>query len=220
MNTKKLNSLPLREKKYAKTKIALLNALLDELDKKALASIKIKELAFLAEVSEPTFFNYFESKQHILVYFIQIWAVEMNGIALQSEAKHNSYMEIVKDIFHQTAEQIAKHPQIMLEIIAFHAQKITLTPHTITSAEKWLFFPTIDEVETLDGKGLESILPPLISKMIDAKELPKTTDPQHLFLTLSSLFFGTALLVLKESPQAYPMLLDEQINQLFKGLLC
>jgi len=194
--------------------------LLNKLDKKSLASIKIKELASLAEVSEATFFNYFESKQHILVYFIQMWAVEMNGIALQSKAKQSTYIEIVKDIFHQTANQIAKHPQIMLEIIAFQAQGTTLKPHKITSAEKWLFFPTIDKVETLDDKGLESILPPLIYKMIDTKELPITTDPQHLFLALSSLFFGTALLLLKESPQAYPTLLDKQINQLFKGLLC
>jgi len=220
LNQIKLNSLPQREKKYAKTKIALLNALLDELDSKELSFIKIKELAFLAEVSEPTFFNYFDSKLHMLVYFIQMWSIEMNAIALKSEEKHSSYIEIIKDIFTQTAQETAQHPQIMLEIISFHAQGMKLKPHSITSAEKWLFFPEIDEVENIEGMGLESILPPLIAKAIDANELDASIKGQQLFLTLSSLFFGTALLLLKDSAEAYPLALEEQLNQLFKGLSC
>ena len=220
LNYIKLDLLPQREKKYAKTKIALLNALLDELDSKELSLIKIKELANLAEVSEPTFFNYFDSKLHMLVYFIQLWSVEMNAIALKSEEKHSSYVEIIKDIFRQTAQEISEHPQIMLEIIAFHAQGVELKPHKITSAEKWLFFPEIDEVETIEGMGLESILPPLIAKAINSKELPTSTNAEQLFLTLSSLFFGTALLLLKDSAEAYPVALEAQLNQLFKGLSC
>jgi len=220
MNKKKLNNLPQREKKYAKTKIALLNALLDELESKELSIIKIKELANLAEVSEPTFFNYFDSKLHMLVYFIQLWSVEMNAIAIKSEARHGSYIEIIKDIFAQTAKEISQHPQIMLEIISFHAKGAKLKPHALTSAEKWLFFPDIDDVENIEGMGLESILPPLITKAIEAKELSVKTNQEQLFLTLSSLFFGSALLLLKDSPQAYPFVLKNQLNQLFKGLTC
>jgi AcrR family transcriptional regulator len=220
MNKKKLNTLPQREKKYAKTKIALLNALLDELDSKELSAIKIKDLAALAEVSEPTFFNYFDSKLHMLVYFIQMWSVEMNAIALTSAAEHTSYIETIKDIFRQTAKAITKHPQIMLEIIAFHAQGAKPIPHKITSAEKWLFFPDIDEVENIEGMGLESILPPLIKKAKDTQELDTSTNEEQLFLTLSSLFFGTSLLLLKDAPKAYPLALETQLSQLFKGLSC
>lgn len=220
MNNKKLNNLPQREKKYAKTKIALLNALLDELESKELSIIKIKELANLAEVSEPTFFNYFDSKLHMLVYFIQLWSVEMNAIAIKSEARHGSYIEIIKDIFAQTAKEISQHPQIMLEIISFHAKRVELKPHALTSAEKWLFFPDIDEVENIEGMGLESILPPLITKAIEAKELSVKTNQEQLFLTLSSLFFGSALLLLKDSPQAYPFVLENQLNQLFTFIEC
>ena len=42
-NTEKLNNRPQREKKYAKTKIALLNALLNELESRQLDEIKIKD---------------------------------------------------------------------------------------------------------------------------------------------------------------------------------
>jgi AcrR family transcriptional regulator len=219
-NINKFNNLPQRQKKYAKTKIALLNVLLNELEKKSISEIMIKDLVKYAEVSEPTFFNYFDSKLDMLVYFIQLWSIEMNALAQRSELESNSYVKTIKDIFKQSSVQIIKNPQLMLEIIAFQTQGLKTNPHSITKAEKWLFFPEITEVENIEGMGLESILPPLITKAIQSKELDKSTNAQLLFLTLSSLFFGTALLVLKDSPQAYPSLLEEQLNQLFKGLSC
>lgn len=219
-NIHKFNDLPQRQKKYAKTKIALLDALLTELEKKSLAEIMIKELTHIAEVSEPTFFNYFDSKNHMLVYFIQLWSIEMNALAQSSELKSNSYVSTIKEIFKQTSLQITQHPQIMLEIIAFQAQGLKVKPHTITVAEKWIFFPEIEEVEGIEGMGLESILPPLIAKAIQAGELENSTDAELLFLTLSSLFFGTALLILKKSAKDYPTYLEAQLNQLFKGLSC
>jgi len=218
INKEKLNALSQRERKYAKTKIALINALLDELESKPLSTIKIKDLAFMAEVSEPTFFNYFDSKQHMLVYFIQLWSVEMNALVQKCERRDNSYIEIIKDIYRETSQEIVKHPQIMLEIIAFQSQGLELKPHVVTSAEKWLFFPEIEGIEKIEGMGLESILPPLILKAVEAKELKEDIDTELLFLTLSSLFFGTALLVLKESASDFPILLESQLTQLFKGL--
>ena len=85
---------------------------------------------------------------------------------------------------------------------------------------EWLFFPETAEVENIEGMGLESILPPLITKAIQTGELDKSTDAELLFLTLSSLFFGTALLILKKSTKDYPTYLEAQLNQLFKGLSC
>lgn len=219
-NINKFNDLPQRQKKYAKTKISLLNALISELEKKSLSEIMIKELTKSAEVSEPTFFNYFDSKLDMLVYFIQLWSIEMNALARSSELKCTSYVTTIKEIFNQTSQYITKHPQLMLEIIAFQAQGLKPKPHTVTVAEKWLFFPDIEEVDTIEGMGLESILPPLITKAIQAEELNKSTDIELVFLNLSSLFFGTALLILKKSPEAYPMYLEAQLNQLFKGLSC
>lgn len=82
----------------------------------------IKDLADLAEVSEPTFFNYFDSKLDMLVYFIQLWSIEMNSFAQSSELKCNSYIATIKDIFHKSSLQITSNPQLILEIIAFQAQ--------------------------------------------------------------------------------------------------
>lgn len=211
-NQHKFTALPQRQKKYAKTKTALLNALLEELDNKPLAEVVIRELCNTAEVSEPTFFNYFDSKHHMLVYFIQLWSIEMNALAVECEAANTSYTETIKSIFIKTAEQIIEHPRVMLEVIAFQAQSPQLNPHTISEGEKWLFFDAVEGVEDLEGMGLESILPPLIYKAVTAGELDKNCDQEILFLTLSALFMGTSLLVLQHDPKLLPGAFAAQLD--------
>jgi hypothetical protein len=67
---------PLRQRKYARTKLALMNAALERLKDKSLEEISVRELCEEAEVSEATFFNYFPSKTDLLVYFVQLWTIE------------------------------------------------------------------------------------------------------------------------------------------------
>jgi len=214
-NEQKLNTLPQRQKKYAKTKIALLNALLEALYTKPLVDVSIKALCKTAEVSEPTFFNYFDSKQHMLVYFIQLWSIEMNALASTCEAANNTYIGTIKNIFIETAKKISNHPHLMQEVIAFQALNCQLNPHDISNGERWLFFNKIEDVEKLEGMGLESILLPLISKSISKGELHKDCDQDLLFLTLSSLFMGSSLLVLQRDPQLLPSTLAAQLDLIF-----
>ncbi len=214
-NKQKFDALPQRQKKYAKTKTALLNALLEELSSKPLTDVAIKALCKTAEVSEPTFFNYFDSKQHMLVYFIQLWSVEMNALAKTCEATNTSYTETIKHIFVKTAQQISAHPRIMQEVLAFQALNTQLHPHNISDGEKWIFFSNITDVENLEGMGLDSILPPLISKAVSAGELDQPIDQELFFLTLSSLFMGTSLLVLQRDPQFLPDAFAAQLDYIF-----
>lgn len=217
-NLEKFNHLPQRQKKYAKTKTALLHALLKALETQKLSEIKIKSLVQKAEVSEPTFFNYFESKSDMLVYAIQMWSIEMNALAIACEKEATSYKVTIKNILRNTAEQIAAHPQIMREILSFQAQQNSCKVHEISDAEKWCFFPDIEGVEAIEGRGLESILPPLIEKMIAHNEIEPAIDPQLLFLMLASLFFGTSLLMLQKSPEHLPVSLEAQLDLLFEKI--
>ncbi len=217
-NIDKFNHLPQRQKKFARTKIALLNALLEALETQPLSEVTIKSLCDKAEISEPTFFNYFESKQHMLLYFVQIWSIEMNALARRCQQESNSPIGAIKAIFLGTARDVADHPRVMLEIIAFQTRPPNLPPHTISDAEKWLFFPDIDDVESLASEGLESILPPLIRQAVSIGELPENTDEPLLFLLLSSLFFGTPLLLLNDQPEKLPQLLELELNLILDKL--
>lgn len=217
-NREKFNALPQRQKKFARTKIALLNALLDALDTREFSSITIKELTQQAEVSEPTFFNYFDSKQDMLVYIIQMWTIQMQDLARKCQAESHSFLETIKAIFVESGKEISEHPQILLEVIAFQASRTTAKAYEISAAEKWLFFEEIEGVEALEGIGLESIFPVLIAQAKAAGELDASVDEGLLFLTLSSLFFGTSLLVLKQDAKRLPALFEAELDLIFNRL--
>lgn len=70
-------SITLREKKFARTKLALMRAAVARLRVKSFNDVTVKELCEEAQVSEATFFNYFPKKDDVLRYFIQIWMVEV-----------------------------------------------------------------------------------------------------------------------------------------------
>lgn len=154
----------------------------------------------------------------MLVYFVQLWSVEMNALAADCEAANQRYTDTIKDIFIKTAEQIVKHPRLMLEVIAFQAQTTEMNPHTITDGERWLFFDSIQNVENLESMGLESILPPLINKAVINGELKENCDQEILFLTLSSVFMGTSLLVLQQDPNSLPKVFSVELKMIFQGV--
>ena len=70
-----MKELPLRERKYASTKAALLSAVLARLNDQTLESISVKEVCREVQVSETTFFNYFASKQAVIFYLVHIWSI-------------------------------------------------------------------------------------------------------------------------------------------------
>ena len=212
-NIQKFQQLRQREKKRAQTKVALLNALLRRLDERDLTSIKIKDLARDAGVSEPTFFNYFVSKEHILEYFIEVWSVEVSLIAKNFAS--DDPVQAIQTLFVKSAEAIAAHPQVMLEIIAHRTRSLGLPKHTLSDAEKWLLFPNEEGVEKIEGGGINAVLPPLIEQAVTQGAL--TCEGRKLFLHLSALFFGAALLVLPQTPSAYPGALQALVEETLKG---
>ena len=73
---KKLD-FPLRERKYAQTKIALATAVIDRLKEKRLNDISVKELCDTIPISEVTFYHYFSRKTDIFVYLLKVWHLHM-----------------------------------------------------------------------------------------------------------------------------------------------
>ncbi len=189
-------SIPLRQRKAAQTRLTLLEALLSRLDERSLAEISVKELCAEVPCSEPTFFNHFESKEQLLVFFIQLWSVEM---AWRGKYKLNLEhpLEAIEEIFVQTARYTVSHPGIMCEILAFQARtrapQITRKP---TRADILLAHPDKEGIEELESEngGLDALLPPLLTAAVSQGLLPENTDIQAVFFALGSIFFGTAVL--------------------------
>lgn len=218
MSSAKLNAIPLRARKRARTRIALVEALLNRLAHHSLEEIQVSELAADAEISQATFFNYFPTKADLLTHFIQLWSLQVGDLARTVEAEHDSALAAIEALLVSTAEQTSAAPRVMLEIIVHQARNLPGTwPHPIEPAERMLFLPDAEHVEDLPDTGLGGIIPDLLTKAAKRGELPQSTNIEQLSLAVGSAFFGVPLLVGAQHPGAVADLQRAQLHLLWAG---
>lgn len=191
-----MNELPLRERKYASTKAALLQAVLSRLKDQTLESISVKEVCYQAEVSETTFFNYFPSKQAVILYLVQIWSISVAWEMQQAVAQGGSHVDAVCALFDLTAEQVVQTPGLMGEIVAWQSrnrEEVVFTP--LTPAEYALHYPDKAGIEQLEARGVDQLLSVQLQAAHQAGELMADCDLPALTLTLMAIFFVTPILL-------------------------
>lgn len=189
-----LENFPLKERKFARTRMNLIFGLLQLLESRSYDDIKIIELCQFAEISEPTFYNYFPEKDDLILHYIQIWSLMVSVFAEEQNLKESGY-GLLLSLFQYTAKESKKNPRILLEIISFQAKnKRKLQQKSLTKAERVLLFPNFPGIETISVGGIETILEKAMVLAQSKKELPKDTNWKSLSLTIVSCFFGVPIL--------------------------
>ena len=216
-----IRDIPLRERKFAQTKLALLNAAISALETKPLEEISVKELCEKAVVSEGTFFNYFSKKSDILVYFIHLWSLEVIMKAEKNTGK-SSALKIIEQIFELTGTRnLRGNLRTFDEIIAYFAlMPVPFTEHVteLTLAEKLLAFPEADGIEDIPSGGLITVFMPYLEKALENGELPKDTDLTIVLVSLISIFFGTRMALRLRDPESVPAVYKSQLELLWEGV--
>jgi AcrR family transcriptional regulator len=209
---------PLRQRKYARTKLALMNAAIERLKEKSLEEISVRELCEATEVSEATFFNYFPGKTDLLVYIVQLWTVEA-GWHAQRALETGSALSGIEVLFEFTARWHAENPEVMAEIIAWQARRKGEVPLSdVTAVERITAFPGHDGIEKLAEAGLDSILKGLIAKAVEQGELAEDTDIATVAPALAALFFGNPIVQRNMPQRSVAELYRSQLNLIWKGL--
>lgn len=212
----------LREKKFAKTKLALLRAAIERLREKSLDEIPVKELCEEAEVSEATFFNYFPKKDDLLHYFIQLWTVDVTWHAEKMVGK-GAGLDYIEQVFDYTGKQLGDHPRLMLEIIG----QMALEPHPpecvrrwgeLSRAEKLQAFPELEGVDCCAERRLPDVFRPALERAIELGELPKDVDIDAALLALLSTFFGVPLWLGADDATEIRPGFRRQLKLIWKGL--
>jgi AcrR family transcriptional regulator len=101
--------IPLRERKYVRTKLQLVQALQAALEKQSLEQLSVRTLCEAAEISEATFFNYFPKKTDLLDYLGRLWALELNWYTLQA-AESQPGLAAIQALFEQAARHVQQAP--------------------------------------------------------------------------------------------------------------
>lgn len=187
-----MKRLPLRARKYAQTKLALMQTAVAWMEEKSLDEIAIKELCEAVEVSEATFYNYFPKKTDLLVYFIQLWTTEtIWHIRQRSDLKG---LPLIEYLFDYMAEYSQKHPRVLGEVLIFYVRKQAHpTPHTITPAERLLAYPDCHGIEDIHEESLDVIFFEHLTYATQNGQLAPTTDIPAVILSLNSFLLGTPI---------------------------
>ena len=209
---------PLRERKFARTKLGLMEAALQRLQDRPLADVGVKELCEAADVSEATFFNYFAKKTDILTYYMQLWSLEL-AWHLQHGAGAPQGLAAVDALFRRAAERIQGRPGVMSEIIAYAArQRSREQPPQVGRAERLQAFPGLEGIADLEPRGMDVLLGQFVQQAIDRGELPGNTHLRSVMLSLITIFHGVPLVLAHASPQSIGSSYQLQLNQLWAGV--
>jgi len=214
----RLKTIPLRERKFALTRLALRDAMLERIQTVPFDAISVKELCEAVQISEGTFYNYFPEKSDLLIYFIQLWSIE---VFAHARSIGKSGFDLIEAVFEYTARQIRtnRSAAIMLEIIAHQA---TLRKHPqikeITAAERIIAFPQFEDTLDLPANGLSDILETAIEQAIRKKEISRSVDTDGVIALLASLFFGMPIVLRSEGIAALETCWSYGLRILKQGL--
>jgi len=214
----RINKPSLRERKFARTRLALAQATTNHLEAAAFETLSVKALCERVQISEATFFNYFPRKDDLIVYLDHLWTLELNWYGQQA-ARQQQGLAVIEALFRYTAIQIQKKPGLMGEIIAHEARtRERQAGPAITLAERMLAFADLEGIEHLPDDSLETLLRNALQSAIDAGELPGNTAIAAAMVALVSIFYGVPLAMQHGNSAAIGAMYRQQLVILWEGL--
>ena len=190
--------LPLREKKVARVRLAILSAVLQLTKERSLAAISVREICEVAQVAPATFFNYFPSKEDVLVYYMRLWSVPVILYCRAVTAQRTVFDAIIT-VFDYTAHEMEQYPRLMFEIIAYiaHATEPPRPP-ALTRAERLLAFPDLPGAEDIEPQSVDELFTALLQQAVRVEELPSSVSIEAVTLLLKTVFYGVPLATRRE----------------------
>jgi AcrR family transcriptional regulator len=213
----KVEKYSLRQKKHAKTKIAIMDAFLKRLEKSRFESISIKVICRDLEISEGTFFNYFPQKRDIIDYYVQLVLLKAISKAEKASLKAG-YISLINNLFKELASEI-KNINVVYQVIAVLAvSQEKLNRVAITDIEKRLAFPDSPGIEESPAVFIDVFLRDCLEKALKGGELPKKSNIDDILVSLLTILSGTLLAAKVSGIQDYGYHYSRQLKLLFKGL--
>jgi AcrR family transcriptional regulator len=219
-----LKQFPLRERKKAVTRLAILDAVITRLDEKPLADITIEEICEDADISRGTFFQYFPQKPDVLVFYGLLWNLEAMWTATCSPDV-TSGIHAIEQMFTSLGQEVETHPRLWMEIVSVRslmpekfAAMGTREADQIPAVERLIRFPGLPGIESIPEGNFRQFFMYNLKAAIDRKELPQTTDIETAFLSLACTFYGIPLMSFDKTPVRCSAAFASQLALLWKGL--
>ncbi|MFH1722231.1 MAG: TetR/AcrR family transcriptional regulator [Candidatus Altiarchaeota archaeon] len=198
----------LRERKQAQTKLTLLKIAIEKLKEKPLDHISVKEICDEVPVSEVTFYNYYPTKQDLLIFYLKLWSVEIIH-NLKNKCGKDSGLQAIETFFTYNAKRMQENPILVKEIIV----KISGGEEppcfgSLTQAELEYAFPNEKGIKDESFREISDIFQPYLKNAVKKGELPKETNQELVLNVLSTMFLGLLL--------TFPVAKGKNLSTLYK----
>jgi AcrR family transcriptional regulator len=209
---------PLREKKYAKTKVALARAFLERLKSMRFSDISIKEVCSAVEISEGTFYNYFQNKTELARYIERLIFLKIAWEVQQTENKLESF-EMIEYAFDLMAVEISQ-PFLFYEIISLYtAERIKFKEgKALSEAEKHFAFPECRDIEKVEVVTVDNLFSELIAKAQKKGTISKKIKANDIIINLMATLAGVPLAIEIENFDNIKRLYRSQLTLLWKAI--
>ncbi len=216
----KENVITLREEKYAKVKIAILNETLAQLEHTDFDNIIITDLCRKTGISKRTFFNYFPLKSHIILYLLQIWIIEITTNAYKTHGL-SAGLELIYTGFEQFGQKMIQHPTIILEMIknVFNKEIEKSYIKKITLAEEILLSLDLSLITEVPSLGFDNLLHTAIKNEIKLGTFSKEISINSIEISMSSILLGVPLSLDKSELHRITEVYKEQLDIFWKGYM-
>lgn len=188
----KVDKYSLRERKHARTKIAIMNAFIERLGKAPFEDISVREICESIEISEGTFFNYFSEKIDIINYYARLLFLKIVW-KTRNEVPPEKYFASIEAVFKNAAAELNNINLIYQIISVLIRQREKPKAIAISNIEKRLAFPDCDGIENIPTIFIDDFFKNCVQAAIENGELPKKTNINDVLVSLMTILTGTLL---------------------------
>jgi len=198
-----------RELNKAQTRLNALDMVYKLSEEMNFRDMKVVDIAKAINVTEKTFFNYFQKKEDILKYMMGIWALDL--MVLQARQPLTGEAAI-RRVFSHTAAQVKKHPRLMANFVAsLLTSEVDPNPKEIEAVDRFLLYP--DSPDLYDMRvpdGNEILLQHLA-------EMNPSSDHISTLIHLASCLYGD-MIVADTAGMDIDMLYSKSMDLILKNL--
>jgi AcrR family transcriptional regulator len=117
-NLPHLQSMGRRERRAAETRLRLFRCALQLFATRGFPNVTVEDITQAADVGKGTFFNYFESKDHVLGVMAEIQLGKVHEAAIHAERGDQPIHSVLHNLFRRAAEEPGRSPDLARALIS------------------------------------------------------------------------------------------------------
>ncbi len=117
-NLPHLQGMGRRQRRAAETRLRLFRCALHLFALRGFPNVTVEDITQAADTGKGTFFNYFQSKEHVLGVMAEIQLGKLREAAAQAADGRHSIQSVFHHLFHRAAEEPGRSPDLARALIS------------------------------------------------------------------------------------------------------